>query len=178
MGVSLSSLAYIAVTMLSAVLDEGYGTEAIAAIGPWESVIEVIEPTSLETLTMRAAGARRSSGSIALVTATTPNTFVSYTARNVASVVWLGRPAPSPRAIPALLTRMSSRPNSASIHSAARRTDFSSVTSSWTNRASAPPSRSARSASRPHASSRAPARTVMLRAPISRDFGGLLHPAG
>jgi hypothetical protein len=41
------------------------------------SVIEVMEPTSLDTLTMRAAGARRSSGSIALVTMITPNTLVS-----------------------------------------------------------------------------------------------------
>lgn len=33
-GVSHSSLAYIAVTMLSAVFDDRYGTEAMAAIGP------------------------------------------------------------------------------------------------------------------------------------------------
>src|SRR5260221_11819288 len=89
--------------MLSAVLDEGYGTEAIAAIGPSGSVIEVIEPTSLETLTMRAAGARRSSGSIALVTATTPNTLVSYTARSVASALSTRVPRhtvlPSPGAV-------------------------------------------------------------------------------
>src|SRR5258707_14491345 len=97
MGVSLSSLAYIAVTMLSAVLDEGYGTEAIAAIGPWGSVIEVIEPTSLETLTMRAAGARRSSGRIACVTATTPNTLVSCTRRHVANVGCVGRSPRCPR---------------------------------------------------------------------------------
>src|SRR5215469_10270265 len=168
MGVSLSSLAYIAVTMLSAVFEDGYGIDAIAAMGPSGSVIDAIEPTSLETLTIRAAGARRSSGSIALVTATTPNTFVSYTVRIVASVVWLGAPLPSPRAMPALLTRMSSLPNSAAIHSAARATDFSPVTSSWTNRASAPPSRSARSASAPLASSRAPMSTVMPRAPSSR----------
>jgi len=37
----------------------------------------VIEPTSLDTLTIRAAGARRSSGSIAFVTMITPNTLVS-----------------------------------------------------------------------------------------------------
>src|SRR5690349_11181952 len=33
-GVSRSSLAYITVTMFSAVLDEGYGMDAIPAIGP------------------------------------------------------------------------------------------------------------------------------------------------
>jgi hypothetical protein len=37
----------------------------------------VIEPTSLDTLTIRAAGARRSNGSIAFVTMITPNTLVS-----------------------------------------------------------------------------------------------------
>ena len=79
---------------------------AIAAMGPSGSVIDAIEPTSLETLTIRAAGARRSSGSIALVTATTPNTLVSYTVRIVASVVWLGAPLPSPRAIPVSYTHL------------------------------------------------------------------------
>ena len=47
------------------------------AIGPSGSVMDVIEPTSLLTFTIRAAGARRSSGSIALVTATRPKTLVS-----------------------------------------------------------------------------------------------------
>ena len=74
---SRNSLAYIAVTMFSAVFDDGYGTEAIPAIGPSGSVIEAIEPTSLDTLTIRPAAARSSSGSMALVTATTPNTLVS-----------------------------------------------------------------------------------------------------
>src|SRR5262249_36623907 len=127
--------------MLSAVFDDGYGTEAIIAIGPSGSVIDVIEPTSLDTLTIRPAG---HTGSIALVTATTPKTLVSYTWRSVASVVWLGMPAPSPRAMPALLTRMSRTPNSASTSFAAEVTDASSVTSSWTNLVSAPASRSAR----------------------------------
>ena len=45
--------------------------------GPAGSLCEVIEPTSLDTLTIRAAGARRSSGSMALVTATTPKTLIS-----------------------------------------------------------------------------------------------------
>src|SRR5215211_2297520 len=104
--------------MLRADLDEGYGTEAIGHRGLSGSVIEVIDPTSLETLTIPAAGARRNSGSPALVTATTPKTFVSYTVRKVFNVVSLGSPRPSPRAIAALLIRMSSRPYSASIHSA------------------------------------------------------------
>src|SRR5216683_6075540 len=129
--------------------------------------MEVIEPTSLETFTIRAAGARRNSGSMALVTVTTPNTLVSYTSRRVASVVWLGSPAPSPRAMPALLIRMSSRPYFSSICSAACRTDFSSVTSSGRYLTSAPPARSCRSAVRPLASSLAPARTVMPLAPSS-----------
>src|SRR5690348_344978 len=70
--------------------------------------------------------------------------------------------------MPALLTRMSSRPYWWSTQSAASRADFGSVTSSRTNRASAPPSRSARSASRPRAWSRAPASTVTPRAPSWR----------
>jgi hypothetical protein len=37
----------------------------------------VIEPTSLDTFTIRAEGARCSSGSMALVTVTTPKTFIS-----------------------------------------------------------------------------------------------------
>ncbi|SLJ82545.1 Uncharacterised protein [Mycobacteroides abscessus subsp. abscessus] len=51
--------------------------ETIGHIGPSWSFISCTEPTSLETLTMRAASARRSSGSSALVTATGPNTLVS-----------------------------------------------------------------------------------------------------
>lgn len=57
-GVSCSSLAYSAVTMLSAVSDDGYGRLDIAHNGLPGSVIPVIDPTSLETLTIRAAGAR------------------------------------------------------------------------------------------------------------------------
>src|SRR5580704_17360427 len=68
----------------------------------------------------------------------------------------------------ALLTRMSRRPYSRSIQSAASCADLASVTSSGTNRASAPPSRRARSAATPRASSRAPASTVTPRAPSWR----------
>src|SRR4029077_18922467 len=88
------------------------------------------------------------------------------TSRMASRSVWLG--GPPARAIPALLTRMSSRPYSRSTQSAASRADFGSVTSSRTNRASAPASRSARSASRPRSSSRAPASTVNPRAPSWR----------
>jgi hypothetical protein len=123
----------------------------------------VIEPTSLDTLTIRAAGASRSNGSNALVNATTPNTFVSYTSRIAAAVE--PDAVHSPRAMPALLTRMSSDPYSAAIRDTARAIDPSSVTSSWTNTASAPTFAAAAS---PSESSRAATRTVMPRAPSSR----------
>src|SRR5580692_1184605 len=124
-----------------------------------------MDPTSLDTLTIRAAGARRANGSIALVTLITPNTLTSYTSCITSRSVWLGE---LPRAMPALLTRMSSRPYSRSIHSAASRTDASRVTSSETNRASTPSARSSRSASSPRSWSRAPASTVKPRAPNCR----------
>jgi ribosomal protein S18 acetylase RimI-like enzyme len=67
-GVSRSSLAYMTVIMLSAALDEGYCTDGgSCASGCAGSLSPVIEPTSLDTLTIRAAGARRSSGSIDLL---------------------------------------------------------------------------------------------------------------
>ena len=50
---------------------------ATFASGLAGSVCEEIDPTSLDTLTIRAAGARRSSDSIALVTRITPNTLTS-----------------------------------------------------------------------------------------------------
>src|ERR1700751_2916187 len=169
-GVSPSSLAYMTVTMVSAALDDGYDTEApIWASGCDGSLCAVIEPTSLETLTIRAAGERRSSGSIALVTATTPNTLISYTARMSSRSVWLGGyPRRETLAVPALLTRTSKRPNSASTQSAASWMDFWSVISSWTKSAAAPSSRRARSASRPRSASRAPTSTVMSLAPSWR----------
>src|SRR5271156_1177480 len=55
------------------------------------SAFLVSEPTPLDTLTIRAAGASRSSGSIAWVTARTPNTLVSHTARISARGTLLGR---------------------------------------------------------------------------------------
>jgi hypothetical protein len=53
----------------------------------------VSEPDALETLTMRPAGASRRRGSIAWVTAITPNTSVSSTTRTSSSDATLGRPA-------------------------------------------------------------------------------------
>src|SRR3984957_6477455 len=76
--------------------------------------------------------------------------------------------------MPALLISTSSTPNSASTHSAARATDRSSVTSSWTNRASPPAAMrsgaapSSAAAPRPRLSSRAPTRTVRPSAPSCR----------
>src|SRR5215472_15146890 len=89
-GVSRSSLAYMTVIMLSAALDDGYCTDGGRRSAWTGSLCAVIEPTSLDTLTIRAAGARRSSGSIALVTATTPKTVISSTARMSSRDVWLG----------------------------------------------------------------------------------------
>src|ERR1700730_4460812 len=129
-GVSNNSFAYIAVTMFSAVFDTGYGNDVRFHSGLFGLMVAEIEPTSVETLTIRAAGAFRRSGSIALVTVMTPRTFVSRTVRIVANVVMLGSPTPSARRMPALLIRMSRCPNSASIAAAAARTWASSVTSS------------------------------------------------
>jgi hypothetical protein len=133
-GVSFSSLAYIAVIMLTAALDDGYCAEAgIWLSGLAGSVCELIEPTSLDTLTIRAAGAWRSSGSIAFVTRTTPNTLISYTARMSSRSVVLGVERWREMVgAPALFTSTSRRPYSASIHLAASWTDASSVTSRWT----------------------------------------------
>ena len=81
----------------------------------------------LETLTIRPAGASRRSGSIAWVTAITPKTLVSNTARTSSSLAALGVPN---AAIPALLTRTSSRPNSRRIRAAAAAIESARVTSS------------------------------------------------
>ena len=80
--------------MFSAVFEAGYGTDVERChSGPSGLVSDVIDPTSLDTLTIRGARDRRSSGSIALVTATTPNTFVSNTVpqRRPAWSRWAGR---------------------------------------------------------------------------------------
>jgi hypothetical protein len=68
-------------------LDVGYGSDTSSAIGLAGSDIAAIDPSSLDTFTMRPAGARRSSGRNALVTTTTPNTLVSYTVRMASSGV-------------------------------------------------------------------------------------------
>src|ERR1700683_750799 len=90
----------------------------------------VSEPTPLDTLTMRAAGALRRIGSIAWVTARTPNTFVSHTTRTSSRDTLLGRVNLEYSAIDipgsllvfeiaALLMSTSRRPISLRMHSAA-----------------------------------------------------------
>src|SRR6266487_1018571 len=49
-----------------------------------------MEPISLDRLTMHPASERRSRGSMALVTAKTPNTLVSKISRMSSSATWLG----------------------------------------------------------------------------------------
>ena len=61
-------------------------TEVNVHSGLSGSVIEAMEPTSLDTFTIRGASALRSKGSSVLVTVTTAKTFVSYTSRMVASL--------------------------------------------------------------------------------------------
>ncbi len=118
---------------------------------------------------MRAASARRSSGSTALVTATGPNTFVSYTVRRESTEVVDGcRPVSKPPVMAALLTRMSSRPNSVSMYSAAAVIEAASVTSSRTKRTSPPSAASFSAAARPRSGSLAPSRTVTPRAASER----------
>jgi hypothetical protein len=97
--------------------------------GSTGSEFSVSEPPVLATFTIRVSGASRSSGSVAWVTATTPNTFVSKTARSSSSETALSRPdfdrssrnrLGSPACeTPALLTSTSSRPASSRISSAA-----------------------------------------------------------
>jgi hypothetical protein len=67
-------------------------TPNIARCGLVESAFVVSEPATPDTLTMRADGASRSSGSIACVTAMTPNTFVSNTGRTSSRDATLARP--------------------------------------------------------------------------------------
>lgn len=57
------------------------------------SVITPRGATSLETFTIRAASAFRSSGRNAFVTETTPKTFVSNSSRRLLRVVLLAEPA-------------------------------------------------------------------------------------
>jgi len=115
--VSTSRRAYCAVMLLSIDFDGAYA----AMTGP---VCKVSEPMLLDTLTMRGDGARRSSGSSAFVTRTTPNTFVSRTSRTTSRSRVVGSCAsPSTRPeIPALLTSTSSRPAVCSMLTAAAAT--------------------------------------------------------
>jgi hypothetical protein len=63
--VDSSSIAMASVIALRAVLDAGYTGPKIERQGKAGSAFRVSEPTPLDTLTMRAAGASRSSGRIA-----------------------------------------------------------------------------------------------------------------
>lgn len=64
--------------MFSAVFDDVYGSVGgMAAIGLSGSERSAIDPTSLDTFTIRPDADRRSSGRNAFVTVITPNTFVS-----------------------------------------------------------------------------------------------------
>jgi len=101
----------------------------------------VSEPTLLETLTIRGEAARRSIGSIALVTRMTPITLVWTTASMVAGLTVVGA-CSGPPVIPALLTRASSPPARSWTKRAAAVTLASSVTSSGTPNTSAPTARS------------------------------------
>src|SRR5262245_18117512 len=122
MPVDSSSIAKASVIALRAVFDGLYTAPNAGRCGLVGSAFSVSEPEELDTLTIRAAGALRRSGSIACVTATTPNTFVSNTARTSSSDATLGRPArtiswsdlPGAPAFetPALFTRTSRRPSS------------------------------------------------------------------
>src|SRR3954453_15723348 len=91
-----------------------------------------MEPSPLLTLTIRAAGERASSGSIVVVTLITPNTLVSNTSRTAGSSTLPGLWAARSPEMPALLTRMYSRPKRSSIQRAADRTLARSVTSRLT----------------------------------------------
>jgi len=122
-------------------------------------VWRVSEPTLLETLTIRGEAARRSIGSIALVTRMTPMTLVWTNASMVSGSTVVGA-CSGPPVMPALLTRASSPPACSWIRRAAAVTLASSVTSSGTPKTSAPPARSLSTAAARRASSRAPTPTL------------------
>ncbi len=87
----LNSLAYCTVSAFSAALDGAYAaTGGSPANLPSGSLVMVSDAAWLPRLTMRGAGDRRSSGSIALVTAITPKTLVSNTARTMSTSTELG----------------------------------------------------------------------------------------
>jgi hypothetical protein len=61
------------------------------------SLMRVMEPTSLETLTIRAAEERRSSGIKLFVTAMMPKRLVSKVFRSASTVDWVGGPSQTVR---------------------------------------------------------------------------------
>src|SRR5882757_3263782 len=93
-------------------------------------VTKLSEPTVLDTLTMRGAVERSSSGAKASIIRITPNTLVLYTFWMVVTSLL------PPPVMAALLTSTSSRPYSASTSFAAAATLASSVTSRITGRTS------------------------------------------
>src|SRR5271156_834599 len=128
--VDSSSIAIASVIAFIAVLDAEYPTPKILRYGKLGSAFLASEPAPLETLTIRAAGASRSRGSIAWYTASTPKTLVSQIVRTsvsetllgrfnfeYSSTVWLGSLLVFEMA--ALFTSTSSRPSSLRMRSAA-----------------------------------------------------------
>src|SRR5258708_30913820 len=111
MGVFRSSLAKKTVRALRAVLEALYarvgGRYEAYEVG---SLLILREPISLDRLTIRPASERRRRGSMALVTAKTPNTLVAKVLRTSSSASSLGGVLPSLVEMPALFTRMSSFP--------------------------------------------------------------------
>ena len=114
--------------------------------------------SSLDTLTMRPADERRSSGSIACVTASVPKKFVSKMRRTASMLTDDGGPSRA-SLLPALLTSTSSRPNSAPMRSAAASSVAGRFRSTSMKRAASPCECSAAAAASPSVVSRAPGST-------------------
>ena len=164
-----SSLASCTVSAVSAVLEGAYAAHAGSpASGPSGLLVMVSDPMALLRLTIRGAGDRRSGGSMALGTASTPKTLVANTARTISSSTELGtwsraswgETCPEP-VMPALLTSTSRWPKRASTRLAASRMVVGSVTSRVTACASPPAACTAAAASSPRRGVLAPIRTVM-----------------
>jgi hypothetical protein len=81
MGVSWSSLAIGTVMVFRAVFDELYARRLMRVNVPFGLLVSVSEPKLLDRFTMRPADDLRSSGNMALITATGPNTLVLYVRR-------------------------------------------------------------------------------------------------
>src|SRR5690606_29372895 len=84
--VSRRALAYMIVIMFRAALDELQASNPTWETGWERSEWRVREPSGLDMFTTRAPSDLRSSGSMALVTATVPNVFTSNTWRRWSAV--------------------------------------------------------------------------------------------